>query len=349
MTDDGTERALDAVVEKLFTGTGTHEAVSRAESDGLDPSLWKTVEELGLAWIGVDEASGGSGGSLTDLLAVLRAAGRHAMPLPLAETNLAAWVLASCGQPVSAGPATVVPGTPRDTLEIQNGRLRGTGYGIPWASQASRIVGVLPDGAGHRAVVIDPALVTIRRGADLAGMPADTISADDVEVDTVPWARPGDAARVRGGLLWAALMAGALEAVRDLTIAYTRERSQFGRPVAANQAVQHHLVTLAQAAATSDSAVQQAALATTGDGDASFAAGAAKLVVNHEAGVAVRAAHQAHGAIGLTAEYRLQQLTRRLNSWRLQFGTEGELSGRIGLGVAARGSLTAFISGDEPV
>ncbi len=349
MTPGAGDVALDELVEKLFSRIATQEAVAKAESAGLDPQLWGIIEDLGLPWVGVEDTLGGSGGSLMDLLTVLRAAGRHAVPLPLAETNLAAWIMACGGGAVPGGTATVVPGSGRDTLVLDEGTLQGTAHGVPWAGDAERIVCILPDGSGFASVSVEPAQLTIRTGVDLAGSPYGTITADHVDVTPLAWVGPGDAAMLRGGLLRAAVMTGALEAVRDLTVAYTMERSQFGRPVCANQSVQHHLVTLAQAAATAHSAVQQAALATTGGADGSFAACAAKLVVNREAAAAVRAAHQAHGAIGMTSEYRLQQFTRRLQAWRRQFGTEEELSQRIGAAVAEQGSLIAFLGGEAPV
>ncbi|MDE3204951.1 MAG: acyl-CoA/acyl-ACP dehydrogenase [Acidobacteriota bacterium] len=349
MTAESSDGGLDEIVEKLFSRTVTQDTVTRAESEGLDPVLWKKVSELGLAWIGIDDTLGGSGGSLMDLLVVLQAAGRHAVPLPLAETNLASWALTTCGSSVTEGTATLVPGSARDTLVLRDRKLNGTAHGVPWADQANRIVCILADGPGHAAVSVERASLTIRPGVDLAGLPADTVTAEEVEVTPLPWVGPGDAAVLRGGLLRAALMTGTLQAVRDLTVAYTMDRSQFGKPVGANQSVQQHLVTLAQAAATADSAVRQAVLATEGGGEASFAACAAKLVVNRVASVAVRAAHQAHGAIGMTSEYRLQQLTRRLNAWRRQYGTDEELSTRIGIAVAEQGSTLAFINGEGSI
>jgi acyl-CoA dehydrogenase len=75
--------------------------------------------------IGIAEENGGSGGTLDDLLTMLRVAGRHAVPLPLAETSLAAWLLASCGAQVHAGPMTVIPDV--SGLHLGNDRLTGLG------------------------------------------------------------------------------------------------------------------------------------------------------------------------------------------------------------------------------
>jgi acyl-CoA dehydrogenase len=53
-----------------------------------------------------------------------------------------------------------------------------------------------------------------------------------------------------------------------------------------------------------------------------FDVAAAKVVASEAATTASRAAHQVHGAIGMTKEYELGQLTRRLWSWRQEFGSE---------------------------
>jgi acyl-CoA dehydrogenase len=50
-----------------------------------------------------------------------------------------------------------------------------------------------------------------------------------------------------------------------------------------------------------------------------------------------RLAHQVHGAIGFTQEYRLHHLTRRCWSWRDEAGTELEWSRVLGAGLVAGG------------
>ena len=57
---------------------------------------------------------------------------------------------------------------------------------------------------------------------------------------------------------------------------------------------------------------------------------AAKTVAGSSAGRVTALAHQIHGAIGVTTEYPLSQLTRRLWAWRAEYGTEEEWSRAIG-------------------
>ena len=81
--------------ERAFADTCTHEAIQAAERDGWAPTVWDTAAGIGLPWIGVPDAAGGAGGTVADGVAVLGVAGRHAAPIPLAETGLlAGWLLA---------------------------------------------------------------------------------------------------------------------------------------------------------------------------------------------------------------------------------------------------------------
>ena len=97
--------------------------------------MWDTAAGIGLPWIGVPEAAGGAGGTVADGVAVLGVAGRHAAPIPLAETGLlAGWLLAAAGLPVGEGPSTVVPGRAEDDLRFAGDRVQGTAHRVAWAS-----------------------------------------------------------------------------------------------------------------------------------------------------------------------------------------------------------------------
>jgi acyl-CoA dehydrogenase len=128
----------------------------------------------------------------------------------------------------------------------------------------------------------------------------------------------GEALVRRGALSRIVLSAGALEAMAQLTVDYTAARRQFGKPIAAFQAVQQHLVIAAQCSVRASIAADLAAVALA-RGDGGFAVAAASVVVDEASVLATRAAHQAHGAMGVTREYSLQHLSRRLWSWRHEY------------------------------
>jgi acyl-CoA dehydrogenase len=119
-------------------------------------------------------------------------------------------------------------------------------------------------------------------------------------------------------------MAGAMERILEDTVRHARDRQQFGRPIAAFQAVQQQISVLTEDVFASRMAAQ---LASVPDGDGIAALNStriatAKLRVG-EAAVRVSAiAHAVHGAMGITEELDLHLLTGRLQVGRMRFGGE---------------------------
>ena len=141
----------------------------------------------------------------------------------------------------------------------------------------------------------------------------------------------------RMALARAGQMAGAISAALTLSVEYTRQRQQFGKPLAAFQAIQQQLAVLAEEAAACRAAVSSAARAADRD-DAKFEIACAKLRANIAAGQSASIAHQVHGAIGFTKEYALQKFTRRLWAWRSEYGNDRHWADMIGKTAAARGA-----------
>ena len=94
---------LADTVTRLFGDLVTKEAIEAAEKGAWPDELWRALEEGGLTWPLVPEADGGAGGVWADAHVVVRAAGRHAAPVPLAETVVASWLLAGAGLDVPLG------------------------------------------------------------------------------------------------------------------------------------------------------------------------------------------------------------------------------------------------------
>jgi acyl-CoA dehydrogenase len=125
-------------------------------------------------------------------------------------------------------------------------------------------------------------------------------------------------------------------------VEYAQTRVQFGRPIAKFQAIQQNLAVLAGHCAAAIAAADMAAEALHG-GSTLFFVGAAKARAGEAAGVAAGLAHQLHGAIGFTQEFGLHHLTKRLWSWRDEFGNEAEWNALVG-----RAALTAGSEGLWP-
>lgn len=340
---------LVETVDRLLRDVSTQAETEGAETEGgWSARTWSALAGAGFPWVGIDEARGGSGGTLHDLGAIVRAVGAHAAAVPLAETAmLGGWLLAEAGLPLPDGPVSVVP-----SIGARPGE-RGLELASPaaWARHAERIVFLSTTGEGvhslsHHGVVVSlrPDQVAITDGANLAGEARDrvTVTAPRDAWATAPLPdQAADQLRRRGSLSRSLMAAGALSAVAQLTVDYTNERRQFGGPVARFQAVQQHLVTVAQCAARAETAAAIALRALAAGGGQDEVA-AARVVIDDAIGLGTRAAHQAHGAMGVTREYRLHQLTRRLWSWRHEWGTTREWRRRLGASAFARGSDDLF-------
>jgi acyl-CoA dehydrogenase len=311
---------------RLLADTCTYEAVQAAEGDGWSPAVWDAIEAAGYASL--------SDLSLADALAVLTVAGEYAAPVPLAESALAAWLT---DEPMP-GRVSVVPA---GDLRVEHGRLSGTAWRVPWGRAVDRLVAVVD---GQAVVVAVASAAHLEARTNLAGEPRDTLVFEGAAPQAV---RPAACdLRERGALTRVALMAGALAAMARLTFAYASERRQFGRPIAAFQAVQQHLVAIAQQASLAGVSAEGAARV-----PGSFEIAAAKAVASRAALTATRAAHQVHGAMGMTQEYRLHHFSRRLWAWRNEYGDEQEWAAQLGRAVAALGAdqLYPAITGGSAV
>ena len=135
---DRVDALLFETADRVFADTATFAAVEQAEADGWAPTIWDAVAETGLAWVSVPEAAGGSGGTLADAIEVVRIAGRHAVPLPLAETGmLGGWLLAGAGLEVAHG-ASPSCRARSATTSCSHGVLHGTAHRVPWAAPSTR-------------------------------------------------------------------------------------------------------------------------------------------------------------------------------------------------------------------
>ena len=318
---DETARLIEQTADDLFAAES--EAARQALAEGAWPErLWQTFAETGLAQAALPEDAGGAG--LAAGLAVMRAAGRHAAPIPVAETMIAALLCHEAGVEVPDGPLTVcAPATEQDT---DSAALRR----VPWARFAS--VMVIASAGGGLALHMP---VSVFEGTNLAGEPRDDVGQGVPLAAAKAPPRAVDATALMA-LARAAQLRGAMEQVLAMTVAYAQEREQFGRPLARFQAIQHHLAEIGGEAAATGAAVDAAAQAGT-----YFAYAAAKARASQAAGTVARLAHQVHGAIGYTVEHDLHHWTTRLWAWRDEFGNEAHWWRALGA-EAARGGGAAL-------
>lgn len=335
---------LADTVTRLFTDLVTKESIESAEKGTWPDKLWSALEEGGLTLPLVPEAGGGAGGTWLDAHVVVRAAGRHTAPVPLAETIVAGWLLAGSGLEVPLGPLTLAPVRETDHLRLTRDgggwRLSGAATRVPWGGAAGHVVVVTDADDQTMVAVVATGGARITSDRNLALEPRDTLSFDAAPVVAAapagaPVAR--HAVHLYGALVRSAQIAGALDGILQQSVRYTTERRQFGRPIGSFQAIQQQLAVLAGHTAAAGIAAERA-FAAAERGDAEFEVAAAKIRTGEAAGVAASIAHQVHGAIGFTYEHSLHFATRRLWSWRAEFGSESHWAGQLGRAVAARGA-----------
>jgi acyl-CoA dehydrogenase len=346
---DETRMLLESMT-RLFEDKCTKQAIDRSETGEFASELWQVVAETGVPLAALPESAGGADAEWSDLFAVLRVAGRYSVPLPLAETMLAGWIAASAGLEPSDGPMTVGPVRGSDRLSIDrdgNGwRLSGKASRIPYAAHATKTILVADGPDGEMAVALEgTGDADVTPGRNIANEPRDTLAFSRIRVsaDAVGSLGRGvsrGALYRRGALARATMMSGALEKAMDLAVGYAQERVQFGRPISKFQAVQQNLAVLAgqTAAAVAAANLGIEALGRTDRERETFLIAIAKTRVGEAATMACEIAHQVHGAIGFTKEYALQLSTRRLWSWREEFGSDPEWAARVGSYACANGA-----------
>ena len=327
---------FESTIERLLSDLVTPELLRRCETGAWPTALWAALEESGFAVAAASEALGGAGAGWDDLFVVVRAAGRHALPLPLPEALLANALLARCGLEARNEALSIAPAA---ELQWRGGRVSGRLRDVPWGRHAAGVVAI-SGGTSPTLLLLDPRQAVIAPKQNVAGEARDDLvfdAATALAAAPLPTETPAESLWLGAALLRCGQSAGALEAALSLSVEYATERVQFGKPIAAFQAIQHQLAVMAEQAGCVAVAAESAFAEST-PAFSPFAIAAAKVCAAEAAGVVAGMAHAVHGAIGFTHEHALQHLTRRLWSWRSEFGNLGHWSQRLGRAVCAGGA-----------
>jgi acyl-CoA dehydrogenase len=266
----------------------------------IDSPAWSALTETGLTRVGLPEEFGGAGGELSDAATVIIRSAQAGLEAPLTESLLIAGHLAaSMGHVLPIGTLTAGVGS---------GNRNTASNAIPHAHHCDHIWMIGPTGDGGAAMMEER-----RAEGDTCVTVCDPALLG--EVDLV------------GALGRSCQILGALRACLKLSCRYTSLRTQFRRALASHQVVQHALAAMAAELAAAETAVRSAVDHTTKLGapigtEARVAIAAAKIQTSIAATRVARAAHQLHGAMGLTAEYPLHNFTSQLWSWREDYGSE---------------------------
>ena len=272
-------------------------------------AVWERLADLGVTALAVPESFDGLGAHPVDLVVACERLGRWCVPGPVTESIAVAPIL--------------LAGDARSSA-LASGELIATVAlppVVPWAVDADSAGLVLLAGEG---AVSDAVAGEAHQSVDPARR-LFTVTADGPS-------RPADVARAFefGALATAAQLIGAGQAMLDMTVDYTKQRSQFGRLIGSYQAIKHKLADVHIALELARPLLYGAAL-TVGESSAHTArdVSAAKAAAADAALLSARAALQAHGAIGYTTEHDLSQWLLRVQALRSAWGDPTFHRGRV--------------------
>ncbi|MFD2416087.1 acyl-CoA dehydrogenase family protein [Amycolatopsis pigmentata] len=347
------EEDLRASVRDLISDRAPATAVlERAESaEPYDLSLWRTLAaDLGAAGLAVPEKLGGQGASARETAAVMEELGRSVAPVPF----LGSAVLATSAL-LAAGDTTVLPGLASgevigalavpltlwpgagfpDSVRFADGVLEGRVGTVADAGVAEVLVvpAMGPDGPGLYEVAATAAVISEITPLDLTRRLADvTFDGSPARLITGPGgaAEALDAALTTGAGLLASEQLGVAQWCLESTVAYVKQRFQFGRPVGSFQALKHRLADIYLELVAARAAARHAAdTLATADTDVPVAVAVAQSTCSALAVHVAEEAVQLHGGIGMTWEHPVHLYLKRAKASELALGTPGRHRERL--------------------
>lgn len=351
-----TEDALRDSVRHLFADRCPPETVARAYDEAPQDfsALWRALAaDLGVAALLVPESLGGAGAGAREAAVVMEEIGRAVAPVPfLSSAVLATVALLRAGDTetlpelaqgsVTAAlvvPLSTAPGDPISGVGLSDDGLRGSVSSVAGAAEADVLVVPVAGPGGLE-------LHTVSAAAD--GVEVSPLLALDmtrplanVRFSAAPSSRVGPADGALDGAVTEALQTGAALLASeqlglaqwcfDTTLAYTKQRKQFGRAIGSYQAIKHRLADLWFEVGSATAVARYAAdTHARGDEDAGVAAALAQAYCS---GIAVHAAEecvQLHGGIGMTWEYPAHLYLKRAKSDQLALGSAYRHRARLG-------------------
>ena len=347
---------LREMVRGLCAEYASLEVVRAMEDDpkGFTSDFWKQLAELDLLGILIPEQYGGSGMSLLDAAVAYEEFGRALAPSPhFVSSVLGAGALLLAGSEeqkkrilpgIASGEQILTPAW----LEPENGfgpkgvRLRAEMQGedyvlngvkrhVLYASSATRLLVLVRTGDGERDVdllLVDPESdgITLTQQMSLA---SDTQYEVEFSGVKVPGSHrvgaPGSGwetwNRVMhdGLILLAAQAIGGAAQALDITCEFAKDRHQFGKPLAAFQAISHYLADAGTAVAGGTTLAYEAAWAGSVGKPVGRLAPMAKLFACQTYRDLTAMCEQVYGGVGFTVEYDIQLYFRRAKQLQLSW------------------------------
>lgn len=343
-----------SAAEWLSERSGPEFVRAMAEDEqGYTDEYWR--ELAGLGWLGllIPEEHGGSGMQFADMAVLLHEWGAALAPGPLVESSVVAASLIADSDSddtrsrllseIASGESVIIPAV--TSLAGEGGRitasetaqgwvLGGAANFVPYENTADTLLIPATTDAGVAIFALNTGLcsgtVTETPIKMASGVPTYDLGLNEVVCPSAammisPSAAEDAIRRAKsiGATARAVQMVGAGKAVLDRTLEYVKERRQFGRPIGAFQAIQHYMADMALKVKSAQLMVQRAAWAIDNVDDERKRhelVSQAKWAANMLMPQVCWTAHQVHGAIGFTWEHDLHLYTRRMLSWRAEYG-----------------------------
>jgi alkylation response protein AidB-like acyl-CoA dehydrogenase len=322
-----------------FSLTDAQQEIARLAGQLLDDGKidpWKELARAGLLALSLPADLGGEGLGVMDTAVLLTEIGRRAAPVPALATLMTGvlpvvrWGSGELQRavlpPAAAGeliltagirePSDPLPRVPATT--VTRGTVSGTKVGVPYCAQARHVL--LPvsfaspedSEGGTGVVIIDPSAdgAHVTRTRSAAGGPEYTLRLDRAPVEHVLGG--ADCLEDLSALAVAgvcSLADGALAAALELTSNHVAQRRQFGRPLAAFQAVAQQIADVYIASRTLHLATLSACWLIDAGRDAVGDLGVAGYWCALEAPRAVRTCHHLHGGTGMDTSYPLHHFS----------------------------------------
>ena len=294
---------------------------------GRDTALWNQLVELGLTGMTVPEEHDGLGMTELDFVLLAQECGYVALPEPLVHTVMVAvpmlkeigGELAAEWLPkIAAGDARVVVGL-QQCLLVEDAHIAD--------------LLLLQQGDVLVAATADQVLLQHNESID----PSRKLFSVEVQAGAQQIAEGEQAATCvanalnRGALGCSAQALGLAQRMVDLSVQYTSERQQFGKPIGSFQAVKHHMANVAVQLEYARAPTHRAAYAiANGQELAAHAVSHAKIVACEAANLAAKNSHQVHGAMGYTWEMDLHIFMKKAWALANTWGDTGFHKSRIG-------------------
>ena len=295
--------------------------------------LWKQMADLGWMALPFDESYGGLGQSYLDLVLLLGELGAVLAPVPfLSSVACAGMAIARTGNDdqrarwlpgIASGDRIATLAYTDDdgmnsvamqaTRDGDGWRLDGVKRSVYDAPAADLFVVAAKAGDDERLFVVEDGFeITPQLGYDLTRAIGE-VRFDGARAEPLD-GKPYDAYRTMVTSACAE-MVGVAQRVVDMTVQYSKERVQFGRPIGSFQAIKHRCAEMAMHLEASKAATYYACWAVdTGAEDKQLAVSTAKSYASDACGWIAGEGIQVHGGIAYTWEHDMHLYARRIKS-----------------------------------